>query len=239
MSEAGSLGKVLEIYDIDFAFISEHKLREEHKRFFDSIHSNYRALTVCDSSAIPSSGCGKDGVAMMYKKQCQFSVSLIGIHVNDRILGIKIDQRQMRPIYAVSEYMPSVNYSLEDYCECFANLQNLHETFSAVGIVLFLGDFNCDIYKEVSSDNRQRIFNSFLTTKHMAVAPLESQFTFRPTNKILDYVSIDESYGNLILQNVAVDKDICIVSGHLPTFTLLRAETATYIVLRKTYITWN
>lgn len=46
MSSAGSLSKLLDIYEIDFAFISEHKLRNEHKVFLDSVHRNYRAITL-------------------------------------------------------------------------------------------------------------------------------------------------------------------------------------------------
>ena len=53
MSSAGSLSKLLDSHNIDLAFISEHKLRNEHNTFVDSIHSNYRALTICDTSTVP------------------------------------------------------------------------------------------------------------------------------------------------------------------------------------------
>ena len=146
MSSAGSLSKLLDTYEIDFAFISEHKLRKQHDVFLDSVHSNYHAFTLCDSSTVQGARCGKEGVAVMYKKTCQFSVSPLDIQINDRILGVKIDQNDALQIYAFSVYMPSVNYSTEDFKECFAFLQNLYDTFSAYGTVLFLGDFNCDIY---------------------------------------------------------------------------------------------
>ena len=191
MSSAGSLSKLLDSHNIDLAFISEHKLRNEHNTFFDSIHSNYRALTICDTSTVPGARCGKGGVAIMYKKDCQFSVTPIDIHVSDRILGVKIDCRDTRTIYAFSVYMPSVNYSSDDYKDCLECLQNLYDTFSCYGTVLFLGDFNCDIHQTKCNDDRSKSLSLFLETTQMSACPLEGCYTFRPTNKILDYVITD------------------------------------------------
>ena len=150
MSSAGSLSKLLDIHDIDFAFISEHKLRNEHKSFLDSVHSNCRAITVCDTSIPQGTRCGKGGVAIMYKKECQFSVSHLDIQLNDRILGVRIDQRHSRTLYAFSiyMYMPSVNYSVDEFHECIDYLENIYETFSEMGTVIFLVDFNCDMQKK-------------------------------------------------------------------------------------------
>ena len=149
MSSAGSLSKLLDLHAIDFAFISEHKLRNEHKTFLDSVHNNYRAITLCDTSITPGSRCGKGGVAILYKKECQFSVSHLDIQFNDRILGIKIEQRNSIAIYAFSVYMSSVNYSIEEFHECIDYLENINETFSELGTVVFLGDFNCDMQKKM------------------------------------------------------------------------------------------
>ena len=230
MSSSGSLSKLFDIYEIDFAFISEHKLRIEHEVFLDSVHSNYHSITLCDSSIAPGTRCGKGGVTIMYKKNCQFSVTPLDIQVNDRILGMKIDQHDAMPIYAFSMYMPSVNYSTDEYQECFACLQNLNETFCAHGIVLFLGDFNCDIYKAKAGDDRLRNFVSFLETTYMTAVPLEGYCTFRPTCKTLDYVLLNKHQHDLIISNAAVDKDICMVSDHLPIFTLLKSEVVTYSI---------
>ncbi|MCG7879467.1 MAG: hypothetical protein N0C90_24515, partial [Candidatus Thiodiazotropha endolucinida] len=145
MSSAGSLSKLLDDNNIDLAFISEHKLREQHKSFLDSVHCSYSAFTLCDASVASGSRCGKGGVAVMYKKTCQFSVSLLDVQVNDRILGIKIDHKAVKPIFAFSVYMPSVNYSYNEYAECIEYLQDLYECFSEQGTVFFFGDFNCDI----------------------------------------------------------------------------------------------
>ena len=144
MSSAGSKRELLDTYDIDLAFINEHKLREQQNSFFNSLHSGYAAFTLCYDSVSQSTMCGKGGVAMcnvrqgrcssQYKKTCRFSVSVLDVQVSDRILGIKIEQKELRAIYAFSVYMPSINYSNIDYNE---HLDYLYDNFSEIGTVLF------------------------------------------------------------------------------------------------------
>ncbi|MCG8079181.1 MAG: endonuclease/exonuclease/phosphatase family protein, partial [Candidatus Thiodiazotropha taylori] len=239
MSTAASLSKLLDDYEIDFAFISEHKLRIEHKAFLESIHCNYGAITLCDSSVIPGARCGKGGVAILYKKQCQFSVTPLEIHINDRILGIKIDQRNTKPIYAFSVYMPSVNYSTEEYLECFECLQNLYDTFSELGTIFFLGDFNCDIESVPCNDARRKRLISFLEDTNTSVASMIGLYTFRPTEKTLDYVITNRHLCHLIASNSIIDKDICTVSDHLPILTILQVETISYQVPQNAHVAWN
>ena len=239
MSSAGSLSKLLDIHDIDFAFISEHKLRNEHKSFLDSVHSNYRAITVCDTSIPQGARCGKGGVAIMYKKECQFSVSHLDIQLNDRILGIRIDQRHSRTLYAFSIYMPSVNYSVDEFHECIDYLENIYETFSEMGTVIFLGDFNCDMQKKCDVDDRIKRFMAFLEATQMSPVPLNGQFTFRPTCKTLDYTILDKNQFELIESNTSIDTDICQVSDHLPILTFLKVETITYKSSQRAHVAWN
>ena len=123
MISAGSLSKLLDMHDIDFAFILEHKLRSEHKAFLDSVHNNNRAITLCDISVLPGARYGKGGVAIMYKRDYQFSVPHIDIQLSDRLLGIRIDKRNSRAIYAFSVYMPSVNYNTEEFHVCIEYLE--------------------------------------------------------------------------------------------------------------------
>ena len=154
MSSAGSLSKLLDDKNIDIAFISEHKLREQQDTFLNSVHSNYSAFTLCDASVGPRARCGKGGVAIMYKKSCQFTISPLNIQINDRVIGIQIDSKYVKPIYAFSVYLPSVNYSYDDYAECIDHLHVLYDTFSESGEVLFLGDFNCDIHRPTLNSTR-------------------------------------------------------------------------------------
>ena len=135
--------------------------------------------------------------------------------------------------------MPSVNYSSDDYKDCLECLQNLYDTFSCYGTVLFLGDFNCDIHQTKCNDDRSKSLSLFLETTQMSACPLEGCYTFRPTNKILDYVITDTYQHELITCNKIIDEDICVVSDHLPIYTLLKCEVIMYSLPQGTNVAWN
>ena len=239
MSTAGSLSKILDDYSIDFAFISEHKLREQQKSFLDSVHLNYTAVCVCDASITPGARCGKGGVAIMYKKTCQFCVSHLNVQLSDRIIGIQINQSCMKPIFAFSVYMPSVNYNSSDYIECFEYLQELYDTFSELGTVIFLGDFNCDLSASDPSDVRLLKFRSFLAHTYTKTVPMEADYTFRPTEKTLDYVIMSEYESDLVIRHTAIDDDTCTVSDHIPLLTTLSCKLCLHSFEPKSFIAWN
>ena len=174
----------------------------------------------------------------MFKK-CQFSVSLIDIYNSDRILGFKIDCRDTRIIYPFYAYMPSVNYSSDDYKDCPECLWNLYNTFSCYVTVLFLNDFNCGIHQTKCNDDRSKGLSLFLETTQMSACTLKGCYTFRPTNKILDYFITDTYQHKLITCNKIIDEDICVVSDHLPIYTLLKCEFIMYRLPQDTNMAWN
>ena len=239
MSSAGSLSKLLDDFDVDLAFISEHKLREQHKSFLESIHNNYTSICTCNSSVVTGARCGKGGVAVMFRKNCQFSISTLDIPLNDRITGIKICQSKMRPIYAFSVYMPSVNYNVSDYLECFESLQDIHDTFVELGTVMFFGDFNCDTNSPTSNNPRVLKFKSFLAHTNVTLTPLEGDYTFRPTHKILDYVMISHNDSDLVISNKTVENELTTVSDHLPIYTVLQCNLNVHEMPHKNFIAWN
>ena len=241
MSSASSLSKLLDDKNIDIAFISEHKVREQQDTFLNSVHSIYSAFTLCDASVGPSARCGKGGVAIMYRKSCQFTISPLNIHINDIVVGIQIDCKYLRPIYAFSLYLPSVNYSYEDYAECIDSLQVLYDTFSESGLrlVLFCGDFNCDIYKPAARDNRLQKLLDFMEYTNMQPVTPTDQYTFRPTCKVLDYNMIDKNRTDLILKSNVINDDICHVSDHLPILTVMKCELVEYNLNNSRHVAWN
>ena len=81
---------LLDEYNVDFAFISEHKLLSKHTDFLSTLHTNYKAIAVCDASDVSSMRYGKAGVGIMYKKDCSFSVHEIGNIPSDRICGVQM-----------------------------------------------------------------------------------------------------------------------------------------------------
>ena len=137
MSSAGSISYLLDKYNIDIACIIEHKLKPITSSFLDTIHGNYKALTVCDESLVK---CGKGGVSILYKKSLAFSTKSILNTNSHRIVGIQLYCENMLPVYIFSIYMPSVNYIDEEYKECLDNLQSLYDTYSSLGTVLLCAD---------------------------------------------------------------------------------------------------
>ena len=239
MSSAGSLSKLLDDKNIDIAFISEHKLREQQVSFLNSIHSNFSAHTICDTSVGPNARCGKGGVAILYKKSCQFTISKLDVQINDRIIGVQIDGKHLKPIYAFSVYLPSVNYSYNDYAECIDYLRVLYETFSESGSVLFLGDFNCDVSKPEAGDKRYLKLQTFIENTNVCPISIGGQYTFRPTCKVLDYVMIHRDNVELIATNSVINNDICVVSDHLPIHTIMKFELIQYSSDGHPLVAWN
>ena len=89
--------QLIDDFYVVLAFISAHKLREQHKLFLDSIHNNCTSICTWDSSVVTGARCGKGGVAVMFRKTCQFSISTLDIPLNDMITETKKFQRNMRP----------------------------------------------------------------------------------------------------------------------------------------------
>ena len=115
-----------------------------------------------------------------------------------------------------SVYLPSVNYSEEDYQISLDTLQGLLDRYSTDGFVLFLGDFNADlmgaqhVFRARTNEQFMQL-NNYIALKYDNEVP-----TFRPTRKLLDYVLIYSSLESSISNNTLLSDDICLVSDHNP-----------------------
>ena len=47
--------------------------------------------------------------------------------------------------FILSVYLPSSNHNIDEYDECLDYLWALYDSLSAKGIVVAMGDFNCDL----------------------------------------------------------------------------------------------
>ena len=242
MSSAGSLSQMLELYDIDFAFISEHKLRHEHSVFCRSIHSNYDAYVTCDASDNPQSRCGKAGTCIMFKRNCSFSLKHIDNIPSDRVTGITI-LTDSDCIHAFSVYMPPVNYTISDYIDTLDIIQGLYESYSISGSVILCGDFNATLVNTYDSSlcsARDKCFSNFVRSSDVhVVIPSGVKYTFRPTLKTIDYVLVDEASFHSVQSSVAIDTDLCCVSDHVPIITTLNIALIKHEQMFKPYIVWK
>lgn len=140
MSSAASLSNLLDEENIDFAFITEHKLFDHSKYFLRSLNTKYDEITACnqDFNIHGTLRCGKGGVSIIYKKSLEFSVRNMNEVADERIIGVEIYCDNNVRIYAFCVYMPSVNYSDESYSECLNNIQSICDSYSENGILFCL-----------------------------------------------------------------------------------------------------
>lgn len=239
MSSAGSLSFLLDLYHVDIACITEHKLKPNSSDFLNSIHSDYSAITVCEDVGIDSR-CGKAGVSILYKRSLNFSVNKIPItHLSSRIVGVKLSQTDTAsyPTYLFCVYMPSVNYCHDDYVTCLDTLQGLHDSYATRGNLIICGDMNVDIFE---SSNRAHVFNNFVSQNHLAVMAANGvSFTFRPTQKQLDYVLTSKSHTNIVTSNTVLNDECCHVSDHLPILTSCSIPLKVFALPKTSSIAWH
>ena len=212
MSSAGSIGHVLDKYDVDIACICEHKLKPSCSSFLDSIHSAYTAHTNYEALGNAYT-CGKGGVSVLVRKSLSFSVDFLNGETNSRVIGIKLYGMNTIPIHIFCVYMPSVNYSLNGYTDCIDSLQGLYDLYSQCGSVLFCGDMNADITKrtQITSDHRQKAFVTFLENNGLKFLKYDGvPFTFKVTEKTLDCILTNHSDESLIKDNIVLDDISCL-----------------------------
>ena len=120
-------------------------------------------------------------------------------------------------------------------------LSKVPPEYLCYGTVLFLGDFNCDIYQTKCNDDRSKSLSLFLETIQMSTRPLEDCYTFWPTHTILDYVITDTYQHDLLTCTCSkvIDEDICVVLDQLPIYKLLKCEIIMYSLPQSTNVAWN
>lgn len=93
MSSAASLDYLLQHYNIDAAFITEHKLFDHMRYFIDSINTQNDNFTTCnmEMDIYGNTRCGKGGVSIIFKKSLNFTIRHLNEICDERILGIEVN----------------------------------------------------------------------------------------------------------------------------------------------------
>ena len=74
---------------------------------------------------------------------------------SDRIVGIKCEFVNCRPLFILAVNLPSANHALEEFKECFDYLWALYDSLSADGFVILLGDFNGNLGNSLGDKGRK------------------------------------------------------------------------------------
>ena len=149
MSSSSYLVELLNNNAIDICGISEHWLYEKNLYFLESLDNNYKSYAVSDFDLKrPSSRkVGKGGVAILWHDKINKCVTPIELD-DDRIVGIQVMLDTDNFMYFFQVYLPCSNHSIYKYREYIEKLENINSIYSQKGVVCFMGDMNCDIYKE-------------------------------------------------------------------------------------------
>ena len=80
---------------------------------------NYHAVTANDNPAILSGERAHGGVALIWNHAIDNFITPIDTIESDRIVGIKCEFVNCRPLFILAVYLPSANHALDDFKECF------------------------------------------------------------------------------------------------------------------------
>ena len=98
-----------------------------------------------DNPAILSGERAHIGVALIWNHTIENFIAPIDTIESDRIVGIKCEFVNCRPLFILAVYLTSAYHALEEFKECFDYLWALYDSLSTDGFVILLGDFNGDL----------------------------------------------------------------------------------------------
>ncbi|KAK3098283.1 hypothetical protein FSP39_017953 [Pinctada imbricata] len=191
MSSTVCLSNLLKEVSCDIAVITEHKLHGNHRKYLDSIDVNYCSVAKCQH--VEGQLYGKSGVAILYKKALEFSVTEIDI-MSDRMVGLQFMNRSGAKIFILGVYLTSEN-NIEKYREEISLLSDLYVWYSSQGHVIIMGDMNSSLYGQ-SNVQKSQLLRKFVTSNFLCfnggdIECVGSPYTFIPTRSIIDYIFVD------------------------------------------------
>ena len=117
---------------------------------------NYHAVSANDNPAILSGERAHRGVALIWNHAIDNFITPIDTIESDRIVGIKYEFVNCRPLFILTVYLLSANHALEEFRECFDYLWVLYDSLSADGFVILLDDFNGDLENSLGDKGKKK-----------------------------------------------------------------------------------
>ena len=148
----------------DVIALPEHWLWPFNIGALSKIHPDYEGFGSCDErlteSCTLNKGCG--GIGIIWRKSLH-AVPLPQLASN-RHCAIQLHLNNSTCLTVMAVYLPSSNYSQEEYHSHFHDFQSTVATLETSGPVILLGDFNVDTSKPVSARNyRNDLFDDFIS----------------------------------------------------------------------------
>ena len=131
------------LIDCDIFCIQEHHLYAQHKQFLKTVHEKFTGEVVVCQENEEGLQIRKGGLAVLWKKNIDNSVSVLDLPITtDRIMGIRIDTTNQRPIFIINVYMPSTSHSIDEYRHVMDLLQVVIDYTFDNSVLYICGDFN-------------------------------------------------------------------------------------------------
>ena len=101
----------------DILCIQEHHLSPQSSDFLRTIENQFDAtVVISDNRVSENNNLRRGGVAILWRKCIGYAVSDVRLNLDtDRIVGIKIHCPGKLPTFIFSVYMPSTNFSTNEY----------------------------------------------------------------------------------------------------------------------------
>ena len=207
---------------------------------------NYHAVSANDNLAILSGERAHGGVALIWNHTIDNFITPIDTIESDRIVGIKCEFVNCRPLFILAVYLPSANHVLDKFKECFDYLWALYDSLSADGFVILLGDFNGDLGNSLGDKGKKgpndrgllllnfaNFFNICpINLLRRCKGPLESYNSHCGRyHSTLDYILLLNCLLNNIESAETFELDVDNTSDHLPILVNLRIPERIPIVL--------
>jgi len=257
MSNAAYLDELMGSCDI--LCVQEHHLYYEHKDFLTTLNTNFTGhVKVCDeNNPFSSLRLRKGGLAILWNNKISYSITNLNLPVHsDRIMAIRIDSSNSAPIFVINIYLPSTNYTTDQYRECITDWQITLEWLSSEGTVVSCGDFNGQLgshwgHRARSQGNdRGRLLGEFLI-EHNLFSTITNDICGGPAHtcipgdanlntSILDHFIIPTDTRHQCLSCYVHEDHALNTSDHLPiTFVLKCRYTRNKINIQDMRYNWN
>ena len=184
----------------DIIALSEHWLWPYNLESLTNLHPDYNGFGYCDSRLNENSsltrGCG--GVGFLWKKS--LNITPVTDISSDRLCVVQLHTSFDVPLTIVAVYMPSSNYSIDEYTTYFQDLQSVIGTFERNGPIVLCGDLNVDISNPTHSPQRNQLLDNLVDCHSLFIASQSSTVSgpsytyFSDTcQSVLDYIITSSS----------------------------------------------
>ena len=215
----------------DIIAVTEHWLWPYQLQMLEDIHPSYTGFGHSDNRLDEHSdlvrGCG--GVGIIWNRS--FRVTPVTSISSDRLCAVKLFVSDTDFITILYVYLPSSDYSFEEFKECVTEMSSAAGALESSGPVILLGDFNTHL--SANNDRSELLLQVVqecnlysVSTSSIANGPSYTFFSGERRTRI-DYIFLDASLAHSVAKCYTHGHHCLNLSDHLPISISLRLDALT------------